>query len=162
MKLLVPACLLLACLLVGRTASEGTKEEAIKLDDAALEKAFGLKLKAIKVQQGRTEGDTLITMTLEFTKDVPARGKQLAVRGRDLASLRSLFAGKQSSGKMLLRLYFFDAEDVAFAKQPPGKIEGEVSGMKGDAFRVIQRVPSDTFQRTRKVSYREEPAKDRR
>ncbi len=168
MKLLTPLFLLAACLLATTGVSQEVKKDGIKYEMDDLEKNFGLKFKAAKLQRGKTEGDTLITMTLEFTKDVPVR--RVRRDNRLIESLRSLFAGKEveltgniarSMQKFfLLKCYFFDEDGVAFTKQPPGKIEGEVSGKEGDAFRISQSVPADVLAKTKKISFREELAKN--
>jgi hypothetical protein len=180
-KRLTLPCLIVACQLATTgTSQEGNKDEielaklAMKFDMAHLEKVYGIKLKdakfkAAKVIAGKTDSDMLITMTLEFTRDVP-ESPRVAGRGKDLTSLRNLFAGKprnfdprpnvkrQPRPDVLLQCYLFDVEGVAFTKQPPGKIEGEVSGKEGDSFRIMQSVASAVFAKTRKVSFREEPA----
>ena len=162
MKLLSLLCVLVACVLAatGESQAQPKKEgpkvsppdvikDGIKYDMDYLEKTFSLKLKAVKLQQQRTEGvATLITMTLEFTKD-------------SSKLLTGAFAGKAygpsgGEGPSLLKCYFFDEDGVVFTKQPPGKIEGEVSFKAGDAFRVIQSVPNDVLAKTKKISFRNE------
>ena len=74
--------------------------------------------------------------------------------------LQDLFGGKlagDARSGMLLKCYFFDKDGVAFMKQKPGKIEGEVTGKEGDAFRITQTVPNDDLAKTTKISFREEP-----
>jgi hypothetical protein len=46
--------------------------------------------------------------------------------------------GNRGSARVVLRCYFFDKDGVVFIKQPPGKIQGEVTGKKGDSFRITQ------------------------
>src|ERR1700730_4354210 len=116
MKLLT----LLGLLAVGTFAttgvSQGVKKDEIKfkkdgitydMDD--LEKPFGIKLKVndVKVEQRKNEGDTLITITLEFTKDVTQK---------NLATVRNFFAGKPfgtANSGLVLRCYFFDENNIA-------------------------------------------------
>jgi hypothetical protein len=172
MKLFTLLCLLTVCLLSttgvsleDKNAAPATKD-GIKYEMDDLGKNFGIKFKAAKLEQPKTEGDTLITMTLEFTKDVKV--SRLSPR-ESLESLRGLFAGKEVNlGEgvakknfklFLLKCYFFDEDGVAFTTQPPGKIDGEVSGKKGDAFRITQNVPGAVFAKTKKISFREEPVK---
>ena len=109
-----------------------------------LEKSLSLKLKSSKLQRGNEGGDTLITMTLEFTSN------------NNLAAI--LFDGMPSGGARL-KCYFFDEDNIVFSKQPPGKIEGVVTGKAGDAFRVTQSVPNDVLAKTKKIAFRMEAAK---
>ena len=162
MKLLTLLGLLALCMLattaVGQKAKkEGAiiqKEGAIIKDgiayDMNLQKSFPIKLKGVKLEQGRertTEGATLITLTLEFTNNT---------QKSYLSSLRKLFAGEQTSSGTQLRCNFFDEDGVVFTKLPPGKMEGEVSGMKGDAFRMSLSVPNAVLAKTKSISIREE------
>ena len=136
---------------------EVTKDE-IKYEMDDLEKNFGIKFKSAKLEQTKTGGDTQVTITLEFTKEVPVlTGIGEAPMG--LPSLRKLFAGKPTMMGSQLQCYFFDEDGVVFTKQPPGKIDGAVSGKEGDAFRINQIVPGDVLAKTKKISFREEPFK---
>jgi hypothetical protein len=143
-----------------RVSLEPTKDEKdeIKYEMDDLEKNFGIKFKAAKLEQKKSGGDTQITIILEFTKDVPdALGLG---GGNDMPTLRKLFAGQPGRlSPNSLRCYFFDEDGVVFTKQPPGKIDGAVSGKDGDAFRITQSVPADVLAKTKKISFREEPFK---
>jgi hypothetical protein len=134
-----------------------TKDE-IKYEMDDLEKNFGIKFKAAKLEQTKTGGDTQVTITLEFTKDVPVV-TGIGEGPTGLQSLRKLCAGKPTMLGMQLQCYFFDEDGVVFTKQPPGKIDGAVSGKEGDAFRINQIVPGDVLAKTKKISFREEPFK---
>ena len=157
MKLLNLLGLLAVCALAttGESQQETTKD-AIKYEMKDLEANFGIKFKSAKVVQKTTDGEALITITLQFTKEVPDNGGD---SNRYLIPLRKLFAGVPSSAGTQLQCYFFDEDGVVFAKQPPGKIEGEVSGKADDAFRVSQMVSGEILAKTRKISFREEPVK---
>jgi hypothetical protein len=143
-----------------RVSQEATKDEKdeIKYEMDDLEKNFGIKFKAAKLEQKKSGGDTQITIILEFTKDVP---EALGLGGgNDMPTLRKLFAGQPGRlSPSSLRCYFFDEDGVVFTKQPPGKIDGAVSGKDGDAFRITQSVPADVLAKTKKISFREEPFK---
>jgi hypothetical protein len=98
-------------------------------------------------------------MTLEFAKDAPPAGPA------SLAMVRSLFAGKPRGGAgfgpgpqdaNILQCCFFDEDGVVFARRPPGKIGGAVSGKTGDAFRITQNATADVLAKTKKISFREE------
>ena len=136
------------------------KADEIKYDMDHLEKTYGVKFKAAKLQRG-TGGSTLVTITLEFTKDL-AGGTQ-----QPLDILQNLFAGKPAGVKTqyvnrqkILLCYLLDEDSVAFTRQPPGKINGEVSGKKGDAFRITQTIPADLLAKTKVISFREEKSKE--
>jgi hypothetical protein len=162
MKLLTLLCLLAVCLLATTGVSQqGVKNDEIKYEMKELEQNYGIKFKAVKLQGRRTDtqGDTPMTITLEFTKEVKADDRS----GASLGKLRNLFAGKPggrdfgTDRDVQLRCYFFDEDGVAFNKQLPGKIEGELSGKAGDAFRITQSVPDAVLAKTKKISFREEP-----
>jgi hypothetical protein len=165
MKLLTLLGLFAVCLLATtgvsqtpQTRREGKKDE-ITYDMAHLEKVFGIKFKSAKVQPGKgADGETIIMMTLAFTKDVP-EGTNLGDGGKGMPSLRQLFAGKSTMLGMQLQCYLFDEDGVVFTKQAPGKIEGEVTGKEGDAFRISQSVSSEVLAKTKKISFREEQEK---
>jgi hypothetical protein len=148
----------------GGGGGEDVKKDEIKYEMDYLEKTFGIKFKAAKLEQKKPGGDTLITITLEFTRDLPERGSlggPGAAATPGALTLRNLFTGKPTSGIVQtgpaqLQCYLFDENGVVFVKQPPGKIEGEVSGKEGDAFRISQIVPSAAFAKVKKISFREE------
>jgi hypothetical protein len=138
------------------------KKDDIKYEMDQLEKNWGIKFKTAKIEQKKTGGDALVTITLEFSKDVEHRANVGGINDAPLAIVRSLFSGKptaRSAGPSLLQCYFFDEDGVAFTIQPVGKIDGTVSGKEGDAFRVTQTVPGDVLAKTKKISFREEPVK---
>jgi hypothetical protein len=154
--------LAVACLFAATGVSQEVRKDKITYDMSHLEKAHGIKFKAAKLQRQKAKSDTLITITLEFTKDL-AESKILEFKGgassyRTVLPVRDLLTGKTLNGSQLL-CYFFDEDGVVFAKQAPGKIDGVVSGKEGDAFRISQSVSSDVLAMTRKISFRQEPAK---
>ena len=162
MRLLALFCFLALGMPAAMAVGQEVKKDDITYDMKHLEKIFGLKFKSAKLAQGKTKDDTLVTITLEFTKDCPETSGVFAAGG--LQEMRKSFAGKEASmgafsstGPMVLKCYLFDADGVAFAKQPPGQIQGEVSGVKGDAFRIAQTVPNAVLAKVRKISFREEP-----
>lgn len=169
MKRFALLCVLVGCLFattgIGREVKKDVARQPgspptddLKYDMNHLEKVFGIKLKSAKVQQPKRDGDAVITLTLEFTKDVP-EVTGLGEGSNGLPALRKLFAGKETALHMQLRCYLFDEDGVVFTKLPPGKIEGEVTGKAGDAIRISQSVPGAVLAKTRKVSFREESAK---
>ena len=135
------------------------KRDDIKFEMDYLEKVYCIKLKTVKLQQRKTESDTRITMTLEFAEEPKAAtfDEHLARTKRSDRFLRPLFAG-ETVGDSQLRCYFFDADGVVFSKQPPGKIEGAITRVEGECFRITQIVPNAVLTKTKKLSFREEPA----
>jgi hypothetical protein len=104
------------------------KKDDPKVDLSYLEKTWGLQLKAQKVGGGQ------ITFRLEFTKDV-----------ENLTELRQAFRpGTSTQSEWALVFYFLDDENVVITKYPPGTIEGEITGQKGDAIRVTIQFPNKT------------------
>jgi hypothetical protein len=140
-------------------ASPDVKKDEITYEMDDLEKNWGIKFKTAKIEQKKTGGDALVTITLEFSKDVPDRGPG-GTSDVPVNMVRNLFSGMTTrSGQVHLLCFFFDEDGVAFTKQPPGKIDGAVSGKEGDAFRITQIVASDVLAKTKKISFREEPSK---
>lgn len=89
---------------------------------------------------------------MEFTKDV-----------EDLPELRRVFLSYASSGKKpqtpLLWYYFLDEDNVTLWKTTNSsynsvKIDGELTGVKGDAFRAVLSVPSMIVSKTRRIEPR--------
>ena len=170
MKLFTLLGLLAVCMFAttGVSQQQRVKDNEIKCEVNELEKNFGIKFKALKLQQVSIDqgmGDTPITITLEFTKDLEATRPSTGRIDRGVDTLRNFFAGKSGGlgfEDVQLRCYFFDEDGVAFTKQLPGKIEGEVSGKTGDAFRITQSVPADVLAKTKKISFREEPVEKKK
>jgi hypothetical protein len=98
-----------------------------------VEKTFGLKLKSSKADQGS------FVFLLEFEKD--------AETAKDLAHVRSAFRSGSGTAPTDLLFYFFDAENVVIGKEKIQRIEGEVTGKKGDAFRVVVLRASSKFRK---------------
>ncbi|HLJ11403.1 MAG TPA: serine/threonine-protein kinase [Planctomycetaceae bacterium] len=141
---------------------EDEKDE-IKYDMDYLEKGFGMKLNAVKLQPVNTKGDMQITLTLEFTKNLDDRAfigpsnKEIVQNAFAGKPWEDLFGrGNRGSARVVLRCYFFDVDGVVFIKQLPGKIQGEVSGKKGDSFRITQTMPNAVLEKTKRISFRKE------
>src|SRR5207237_1184017 len=92
-----------------------------------LENVHGVKLKNAK-----KDGDKFVTL-LEFTRDL---------EGSELKNVRSAprEMKEKSSGTDVV-FYFFDVDNV-LSKQPVAKIQGEITGKTGDAFRIFIEDPS--------------------
>jgi hypothetical protein len=90
-----------------------------------LDKAWGLTLKSVQVKKEElNKGTSQIrtTLLLEFNKDVD-----------DLKGLYKVFTGPNSG----LAFYLFDKDNVVIGKVTMFGTEGELTGKKGDAFRLV-------------------------
>jgi hypothetical protein len=89
------------------------------------EKAWGLKVKAVSYQK-----DPLpeFRMTLEFSKDL---------QPDELTQLRQGFAKQQTAAPRRIEIHFFDVENVVAYKSNNYNVQGDMTGRKGDAFRLI-------------------------
>ena len=100
-----------------------------------------------------------MTFRLEFTRDVnPKEMMREQLVEREPPSLRP-GVRQQAPGLELgdsaLWFYFFDSENVMVYKTPPNKIEGEVTGVKGDSIRVsIFAIGEDILEKTQKIEVR--------
>jgi hypothetical protein len=103
---------------------EKPKGEGIKCDMEYLEKTWGIKCKSLTL-----ESSGKLKLLMEFTKDVS-----------DLKAMRealtppNLRDGKESEPTFYF--HYFDKENVQLMKVRVEKLEGELSGKKGDAFRI--------------------------
>src|SRR5262249_10869568 len=137
----VGAALLLSALCIA-TADGGAKKEKqidLKCDMGYLEMTYGIKYKSHTVDQ--TGGK--VKLLLEFTKDV-----------ENLQEMRRALTPPVFSGKTVeVQLYFhyFDEDNVLIYKIAADKLEGELSGKKGDAFRLIIPFTGDPIKHARKM-----------
>jgi hypothetical protein len=132
------------------------------VDLSYLKQTWGLECKSQRVETSpfsRGGGGWQLVFRLEFTRDVPNQ-KEMREQlvEREPPSLRP-GVRQQAPGLELgdsaLWFYFFDSENVMVYKTPPNKIEGEVTGVKGDAFRVIVfELSADILDKTQKIEVR--------
>lgn len=99
-----------------------------KWDDAYLQKEWGAKVKSVTILP---DGD--YALVVEFLKDFD-----------DVTKLQQAFhkkfSGTVSDTHPMFVFYFFDADNVAVGSPLPHlRLEGEVTGVKGDAVRLIVR-----------------------
>jgi hypothetical protein len=115
------------------------KSVPIKADFSFFEDNWGLRVKAFaleQVQQKTPAGDTIvigrITYVLEFEKDAISY---------DLDAIQNLFADKNRP----MRHIFFDKDQIAIEPFFTHRylIQGEISGVKGEAFRIIVDIVPD-------------------
>jgi hypothetical protein len=130
----------------GGGAAGGQEEEkaALKFTMKHLDKGFGLTGKAVRLI--RTEaGFQEYVIRLEFRKDA-----------EDLTAVQAAFRaiGRGESGMALVHVYLFDEENVAVQKLVISRVEGEVTGKKGDAFRVYAAPGDGDLAKVRRVEVR--------
>ncbi len=123
----------------------GKQQGGIKFEMGYLEKTWGIKYKSHTV----VEDGLKIKMVVEFTKDaedLPA-----------LCDCLSPILPGVTKKKIPLWFYFFDSDNVVLAKGFVAQIQGEITGKKGDAFRVLVAVPlKNALTQTRKIEARPE------
>jgi hypothetical protein len=137
----------------GKKAEEGKKVGDIEFDMSYLEKSWGIKYKAHTVQQElyrskvRSMYMKRVSILLEFTKDLD-----------NLTDLRQAFTtysvDKKPETPVDLWFYAFDKDNVAISKQWPTQVQGDLSGKKGDAFRVLLMVSDDYYPGLRRIAAR--------
>lgn len=143
-----------ALVFAGSSHAKDTKNDTkfpdtTKLNFDILDKVYGIKMKSAAVREERSihTSKTVITITLDFTKDV-----------ENVRALYETFA--PSSGvpfrfdALPLVFYMFDEDNVAVGKIVISAVEGEPSGVKGEAFRIFLSCPTETFQRTKRIESR--------
>ncbi len=152
MKRLVPLPLLTVCVLALTGAAQEGKEGEIKGSSEFLEKRWGIQVKNIRVDDKKTGNRRIsewaeVRLTLEFGKDV-----------EELQSMRQSFSPGPGDGKgnrVILCYYLFDKENVSLTKVYLEQTEGELTGKKGDAFRVILKVkPAAVMQKVVRIDIR--------
>src|SRR5262249_49907709 len=108
----------------------------IKYDMSYLEKTWNLKVKSLTLSGEPPH--TQIKMLLEFRTDVD-----------DLKEMRQSLAGSPSGGAVWF--YLFDEDNVVLHKTRIQATEGELTGKKGDAFRMyVDTMPQYYLQKTKK------------
>jgi hypothetical protein len=88
-------------------------------------KTWGMKVSSVSYVPDGTRDDTFL---IELTKDLTPEELKAA---REAFPLRS--SGLQPKG---LAFYFFDAKNVVIAKTSNFTVASEITGVKGDAFRL--------------------------
>lgn len=142
-----------ALLLVGLVACADEKQTdkypaLDKWDGTYLEKQFGVKLKAIRYDEDskkKTDQSASVTCVFEFVKDA-----------EDVKAVRKAFTGVQNDPTIFI--YLFDGENVVLSKTPfaHNKNEGdtEITGKKGDAFRVYTPIFRIYLDKAKKLEFR--------
>src|SRR5262249_54730862 len=119
-------------------------DEGFKLVVEQFDKAWGIKFKSMTTKDTPTKGydvgtQTDIKITLEFTKDVS-----------DVFTMRIAFAARgvlAGNDEPQILFYLFDEENVSIDKFLIMKTEGELTGVKGDAFRILLQIDKEKLKK---------------
>ena len=123
---------------------DDAKKEGIVWNMDYLDKAWGIKVKSVQVNKMKIMGEDsesperTATLLCEFSKDVPVEatvndGKVVFF----LLPLKEMRAALSAKSPSPMLYYLFDAENIILSKSPAQDIVGELTGKKGDAFRLI-------------------------
>ncbi|QJW95652.1 hypothetical protein [Frigoriglobus tundricola] len=151
-----------ALLVAGSTHAQDKKSDP-KLTVENLEQGFGLKMKSVAYNAPKpppktrtlVSGDkpadkTDIVITFEFTKGVTDVRQLLWLHESFAPSAGVPFAFNQ----LPLIFHFFDEDNVCIEKAVISSIEGDLSGIKGEAFRIILSGPTEVFKRAKRIEAR--------
>lgn len=146
--LVAASVLLLAAGSHAEDKKDAKPDEPIKVVTEHLDKAWGIKFKSVSVKDTAPEGaDTQVKLTLEFTKDIT-----------DTTEMRKAFVA--ATGIPLkfdglpLVWHLFDEDNVSLGKFVITDVEGDLTGVKGDAFRVVVSCLTTKFKKAKKIEAR--------
>ena len=124
--------------------------EGIKFNMDYLEKTWGIKYKSHSIRENTVSGTSVkqLRLLFEFTKDVENPKEVQQAFGS------SFTLPVQGKVKVPIWFYCFDEDNVSLGKFPLSGHEGEISCKKGEAFRAIVSIYSETFKKTRKIEVR--------
>jgi hypothetical protein len=139
------ASTLLATVTVAQDKKPEEKGEMVPCEVDRLNKSWNLTLKSayVKVVMKDSLGDTKfkepkmlteLRVTLEFAREP---GSVDQVRRVFLTESMLPKPGQPALKESHVQLYVHDAENVVLGKFNPQAIEGEITGKKGDAFRLV-------------------------
>jgi hypothetical protein len=125
---------------------EPKEEGGVKWVVDQFDKAWGIKLKSIAIKDSMKFYPE-VKMTLEFTKDVA-----------DVAEMQKAFVGSgggiSSNPNTPIIFYAFDEDSVSIGKYSIMRTEGDLTGVKGDAFRLFVQIDKRTLEKAKKVEAR--------
>jgi len=144
---------LLALLAVGNVGrTQDKKADEIVRESSYLEKGWGVKLKAvsrIQIQAGKKVGKReLLQLSFEFEKDLEPK---------ELKELRAIFDPIEViKGGPRLWFHVFDEGNALIWKSHAELVgrEGEISGVKGDVFRVSTASYESEKRKMKKIAVR--------
>lgn len=139
------AAALLATVAAAQDKKTEEEDKMVPCEVDRLDKSWNLRLKAahVKVVQKDSLGDTKfkdpksfteLRVVLEFAEE-PAFVKE--VRRVFITESMLPKPGEPALKDSHIQLYVHDAESVVLGKFNPQAIEGEITGKKGDAFRLV-------------------------
>ncbi|MFO0825571.1 MAG: hypothetical protein U0792_21025 [Gemmataceae bacterium] len=150
--------------LFAATAQAGEKSD-IKYSVEHLDKSWSLAVKSAATKEVTLEklGDTKfippkklveVRITLEFAGEA-ASAKEM--RRRFVIESKMPKVGELALKEPQTQLWFLDGDGVELKKMEPWALEGEITGVQGDAFRVIVYVEPELLKKTKRIDLR--PAK---
>ena len=122
---------------------DDAKKEGIVWNMDYLDKTWGIKVKSVQVNKIKNKGEDsesperTANLLCEFSKDLPVEAVVVADMiniSRPLGEMRSALSPKSPSQMVF---YLFDAENIVLSKSGVQDIVGELTGKKGDVFRLI-------------------------
>ena len=155
-----------AALLVGTAAAQDKKTEEqgkmVPCEVDRLDKSWNLTVKAahVKVVQKDSLGDKKFKEPRSFTELRVAL--EFAEKPGSISEVRRVFItesmlpkpGEPALKDSHIQLYVHDAEDVILGKFNPQAIEGEITGKKGDAFRLVFYSDPEFAKKVKKLDLR--------
>jgi hypothetical protein len=141
MRLLL--CALPVVLACGSLPAQEKKFDA-KINLDYLEKTFHLKGMDVQLQAKKKKGKqsnphVILTLLLEFTQDT------------DVKEVQDAFANTDNPK---LWVYLFDGDNVLLKRYPLTQTQGEITGVKGDAFRALTYLETQPAKNARKIEVR--------
>lgn len=141
---------------------EPVKETAIDCSLEHLPKSWNLKVKSsttketLKENIGEKKFDKPkafqeIRMVLEFA-DTPAQVKE--IRKYVVTEDKLPKPGDPAFKDPKVQLFLFDADKVLLGKLNLHEVVGEITGVKGDAFRIASYCETDLFKKVKKIELR--------
>ena len=117
------------------------KPDSIKWNMEYLEKTWGIQLKSVKIEEFKDTKDEkpymAARMLLEFGKDIE-KEELSEVYG----NLTAQVVGGKAVGQGRLGFHFFDEENISLGTQVVSHLQGNLTGKKGDAFRITVPIPA--------------------
>ena len=152
-----------SALIIGGSSQAQDKKNDPKLMVENIEQGFGIKMKSatyiepkhpakprIQVYEEKPADKTGIVITFEFTKSVTDVRLLLWLHESFAPSAGVPFAFNQ----LPLIFHFFDEDNVCIEKAVITSIEGDLSGIKGEAFRISLSSPTEALKRTKRIEAR--------
>ncbi|MBA4187818.1 MAG: hypothetical protein C0467_07345 [Planctomycetaceae bacterium] len=161
-SMLVGAMLLTVNLAQQTSGADKKKDAEIACSAEHLDKSWNLSVKSMAVKETLLErlGETKfnppkafneVHVTLEFTKE-PGSAKE--IRRRFVTEANMPKVGELALKEPQTQLWLLDGDGVVLKKFEPWSIEGEITGVAGDAFRVVIFCDPALLKKTKKIDLR--------